>query len=284
MKYWSSRSRSRAPTCFWRSLAWPATASRMLRPVSSSRTCASTSAGVPWRNSWLKTRDAFSSRRDGHAGPRPRQAAAAVDRQRQRREPRQRADPLGDELVERDRVAERTAGRVRGGGQEGDVRRVAAVHVRVRHAAEDGEVVAVLLEELQVRRGRVVAAGVLGEELVRQQAEVVADAEQPPRRRAVGRPRERRPHRLQQRQRQRHARAAEEPPPGERPPRRGERGRGRRAGLAVHRRASLTCSGTARSARSRGRCSARRTGWPSPRRGSSRSPSRSENRTGAPVA
>ena len=59
---------------------------------------------------------------------------------------------LGDELVERDRVAEPAAARVRGRGQEADVRRMPAVHVRVRDAAEHGEVVAVLAQGLQVRR------------------------------------------------------------------------------------------------------------------------------------
>ena len=108
----------------------------------------------------MNTSDAWSSGGIATPVPRPRQAAAAVDRQGERREPRQRPDPFGHELVERDRVAERAAGRVRGRGQEADVRRVAAVHVRVRHAAEHGEVGAMLLEQLQVRRGRVVAARV----------------------------------------------------------------------------------------------------------------------------
>ena len=63
-------------------------------------------------------------RRDGDAGARPREAAGrAVDGERERREPRERADALGDVLVERDGVAERAAGRVRRGGEEADVRR-----------------------------------------------------------------------------------------------------------------------------------------------------------------
>ena len=60
-KYWSSRARSRAPTSCCRSFACSPTTSRMLRPVSSSRTCASTSAGEPCRKSWLNTRDACPS-------------------------------------------------------------------------------------------------------------------------------------------------------------------------------------------------------------------------------
>jgi hypothetical protein len=61
VKYWSSRSRSRAgrPRC--RSFAWPATASRMLRPPSSFCNCDSTSAGEPWTNIRRNTSDAFSS-------------------------------------------------------------------------------------------------------------------------------------------------------------------------------------------------------------------------------
>src|SRR5262249_23763794 len=46
----------------------------------------------------------------------------------------------------RDGVAKRAAARVRRGGEETDVGRVPAVDVRVRHAAEHGEVAAVRLE------------------------------------------------------------------------------------------------------------------------------------------
>src|SRR6187431_2202098 len=50
-------------------------------------------------------------------------------------------------------------------------------HVRKRHAAEDGEVVPVVLEDLEVRRERIVAARPGREEHLRQEAEVVADRE-----------------------------------------------------------------------------------------------------------
>ena len=156
----------------------------MLRPVSSSRTCASTSAGEPCRKSWLNTRDAWPS--GGMATPvrdhdrlRPPLTASVSDGNRVS-VPICSATSWSSEMELRNELLAGCGGR----GQEGDVRRVAAVHGRVRHAAEDGEVGAVVLQQFQVRRGGVVAAGVLREERLRQQAEVVADAEQPPRRRA----------------------------------------------------------------------------------------------------
>ena len=122
-------------------------------------------------------------RRNGDAGAGARQAARArVDGQRERREARERADALGDVLVERDGVAKRAAARVRRAGEEADVGRVAAIDVGMRHAAEDGEVFAMLLQQLQVRRGRVVAAGAGWQEVLAQQAEIVADGEHPSRR------------------------------------------------------------------------------------------------------
>ncbi len=122
-------------------------------------------------------------RGDCHAeSVRPRQAAAAIDCQRERREPGQRTEVFGYQLVERQRVAEGAAARMRGHGEEADVCRVTAVHTRMRHAAHDGEIGAVLLEQLQVRRERVVTAIIFGEERLRQQAEVVANAKHPPRR------------------------------------------------------------------------------------------------------
>jgi hypothetical protein len=61
------------------------------------------------------------------------------------------ADAFRDVLVEGDGVAETAAARVRGRREEAIVRRVAAIDIRVRDAAEDGEVVAVLLQEIEVR-------------------------------------------------------------------------------------------------------------------------------------
>ena len=143
--------------------AWPATASRMLRPsveladlrVDLGRACPGGTSGGRRRR---------PSPRRGSARPMPvherlRWPRGDVDAERERGEPREVADPLGDVLVERDRVAEPAAAGVRRGGEEAVVGRVPAVDVGVRDAAEDGEVVAVLLEQLQVGRGLVVAAG-----------------------------------------------------------------------------------------------------------------------------
>ena len=60
---------------------------------------------------------------------------------------------------------------------EADVGRMTAVDIGVRNAGKNGEVLAVLLENFKVGRGRVVAARIGGEELSGQKAEVVADAE-----------------------------------------------------------------------------------------------------------
>ncbi len=244
----------------------------MLRPVSSSRICRSISAGVPCRKSWLEHPGRPALRRDRDARAGPRQAAAAVDRQGERREPRQHPDPFGHELVERDRVPERAAGRVRGRGQEADVRRVAAVHERVRHAAEHGEVGAVLLEEFQVRRGGVVAArvrrgrtaGAARRGCCRCRTSAAAPGRRPTARTG-------------------HSSIPGTAAPSPRPSRGGSAAE-RSAAASTRREPWIlsrfagsspvfpTCSGRGRSARSHGRCCARRTGWPSPRRGFSRSP------------
>src|SRR5437764_8086667 len=63
--------------------------------------------------------------------------------------------------------------------EKADVRRVAPIHVGVRDAGEDGEVPAVILKELEIRGRCVVGPGVGRKELIRQQAEVVADGEPP---------------------------------------------------------------------------------------------------------
>ena len=130
-------------------------------PRSSLRSCAATSRAMPWRNSFRKTSAALSSQ--GMSTPEPvheRHALAAhdVDAEGERGEAGEVADVLGDVLVERDGVAEAAAAGMRRGGEEADVGGVAAVDVRVRDAAEDGEVVAVLLEVAEVGRERVAAA------------------------------------------------------------------------------------------------------------------------------
>ena len=56
-----------------------------------------------------------------------------------------------------------------------------AVDIGVRDAAEDGEVLPVLIENLRVKRMRVLPAAGLREELIRQQAKIITDADHPPR-------------------------------------------------------------------------------------------------------
>jgi hypothetical protein len=87
-------------------------------------------------------------------------------------------DALADVLVERDGVAEACAARMRCGGEKAIVRGMSAIHVRMPHAAEDRKIVAVVLQQFEVRRERVVAATVLREEIFRQQTEVIADAKE----------------------------------------------------------------------------------------------------------
>ena len=55
VRYCSSLSWSRAPSSAFSFLAWPLTVSSTLCPRSSPRFWASTSAGVPWRNSRAKS-------------------------------------------------------------------------------------------------------------------------------------------------------------------------------------------------------------------------------------
>ena len=206
----------------------------MLRPVSSFRICAATCVGEPWRKSCLNTSAALSS--GGMATPVPvheRLRDARVDGERERGEAGEHADLLGDVLVERDGIAKRAAARMRRGGEETDVRRVPAIHVRMRDAAEHGEVIAVRLEHIEIGRRRIIAAGARGEELIREQAEIVADGEHPARlrARAGGRaarrgPRKCGPHRVEERERHHDPRAAEKLPARERLPRGDERADG----------------------------------------------------------
>src|SRR5205809_6698376 len=90
-------------------------------------------------------------------------------------------DAFADVLVERDGVAETGAARMRRSGEKTIVRRMPAVHVGMPHAAEHGEIVAMLLEHFEVRRQRVIAPAFLGKEMFRQQTEIVADAKHPAR-------------------------------------------------------------------------------------------------------
>ncbi len=156
--------------------------------------------------------------RNRHAGAGAREAPVArVDGERERGKPRHDPDPLRDDLVEGDGVVKRTAAGMRRGGEEADVRRMAAVDRRMRHAAEDREVIAVGLEVLEIVRGDIGAALAGREELLREHAEVVADGEHAARNRSGrerrgsrGRPREAWQHRVEERQGERNARALEE--------------------------------------------------------------------------
>jgi len=90
---------------------------------------------------------------DQRAGIGPRQAALAtsdIDPQGQGGEAGEVADVLRGILVERDGVAEAAIAGVRGGGEEAVVGRMPAIHERMGDAAEDGEVIAVLLDRLEV--------------------------------------------------------------------------------------------------------------------------------------
>lgn len=91
----------------------------------------------------------FGRDRNAAAGPGER-TEAGIDGERQRREAGLIADSFGDVLVERNRVAEGAAGRMRGRGEETDVRRVASVDVGMGDAEEDGEVLAEVLEDFQI--------------------------------------------------------------------------------------------------------------------------------------
>ena len=117
-------------------------------------------------------------------------------------------DALADVLVERDGVAETGAARMGRGREKTIVRRMPAVHVGMPHAAEHGEIIAMLPEHFEVRRQRIIPPAFLGEEMFRQQTEIVADAEHPARFPARGgsggdpfrRSGERRRHGVEQRQ------------------------------------------------------------------------------------
>src|SRR4051794_11311036 len=105
---------------------------------------------------------------------------------------------------------------MRRGREKTDVRGVTAIDVGMRHTAEHREILAIFLQELEVRRRRVAHAAVLRKKQIGPKAEIVADAEHPPRlgsrRKRRGRfrgARERWQHRVEKGQRKRDARAPE---------------------------------------------------------------------------
>jgi hypothetical protein len=91
------------------------------------------------------------------------------------------SDLFRDELIERDRIAKRTATRMRRGSQKANIRRMAAVYIGMRNAAEHREIMAVRLQQFQIRRSFVFAPRALGKELVCQQTQIVADCQHPAR-------------------------------------------------------------------------------------------------------
>jgi hypothetical protein len=92
----------------------------------------------------VESRDAALGR-DGDAAAGVRQGLHGdADMGNQGRDAGEVAEPLRRHLVERDAVAEGAAAGVRGGRQERLLARVPAVHAGMRHAAEDGQVAAVV--------------------------------------------------------------------------------------------------------------------------------------------
>jgi hypothetical protein len=87
------------------------------------------------------------------------------------------ADAFSDVLIERNRVAETSAARMRRGGEEAVIGGMAAIDIGMGNAAENGEIVAMLAEQFEVRRKLVIGAGIFREEMFREQAEIVTDAE-----------------------------------------------------------------------------------------------------------
>ena len=168
VKYWSRRARSAAPTLRSRSADLVGYGIENGPAGIEFRDLGFDLFGAALNEHLAEHAGGALFRRDGDAVTGPGEGARpGVDGQGQRGKARLIADAFGDVLVERDGVAERTAGRVRGCRQEADVGRMAAIHVGMRDAGEDGEVLAVILQDLEVVRGSVAGAGVCREELIR---------------------------------------------------------------------------------------------------------------------
>ena len=125
------------------------------------------------------------------------------------------ADRLGHHLIERDGVLERTAAGIRRTRQKRELRRMAATDVRERNTRENGEIVAMILQHFEIGRRLVIAPRPSRHELTWHHAEIRDDAKHPARggvqsqrRRGLLRPGERRKHRVEKRQRERHPRPA----------------------------------------------------------------------------
>ena len=123
----------------------------------------------------------FFLARDEGARSRPRETALTlldIDPESERRETRFVADAFCDVLIEGDGIAETATAGMRRRGEEAHVGGMTGVHVGMRHAAEHRKIVAMVREVLQVGREGVAAAGLSGEKLIGEQAEVIADSEQ----------------------------------------------------------------------------------------------------------
>ena len=103
-----------------------------------------------------------------------------ADCQNQRLKPGGVAELLGGDLIDRDRVAEGHAPRIAGPRQKYLLAAVAARHVRMRHAAQNREIVAQVAERFEIGAGLVVAARLLREKVFRDDAGIDHHADHPP--------------------------------------------------------------------------------------------------------
>ena len=154
----------------------------MLRPVSSSRICALDLGGRALQEELLEHAGRLALRRDRDAGARPRQAAAppltaSVSDGNRVSVPIRSATSWSSEIVLRNELLAGCGAAVRKQMSDGWPPSTFGCDTPLSTVKSSR----CSFEELQVRRGRVVAAGVRGEERLRQHAEVVADAEHPPR-------------------------------------------------------------------------------------------------------
>ena len=86
-------------------------------------------------------------------------------------------DAFGNVLVEGDGITEAATAWVRGRRQKTVICRVATIDIWVRDAAEDGKVLAMLLQEIEVRRGLVIGASALREKVIWHEAKVITDTQ-----------------------------------------------------------------------------------------------------------
>ena len=139
----------------------------------------------------------------GHATAGVAEAGTCARRHREERKSSLGTDAFSQELIHGDAVAKAWRAGMRRTSEEGFVRVVPVPHVGMIQAGDDREVAAMRLDDLQIGRGRVVAARLLRKKMRRMIAEVVPNAEKAPRRHRVSR--KCCLHRLQPRQRKRNA-------------------------------------------------------------------------------